>query len=148
MAEAENKAKLFQVLTEIGIIQQLSATRFNRLLPEGLHISHFGVLNHLARASEGQTPVQLADAFQVTRPTMSHTLNVLQKRGLVALRPNPADKRSKLVLLSERGGVLRLKALEALAPEMAALAEALDIEALITILPQLEQLRQYLDSHR
>lgn len=148
MAEAQTKAKLFQVLTEIGIIQQLSATRFNRLLPEGLHISHFGVLNHLARVGEGQTPVQLADAFQVTRPTMSHTLAVLQKRGLVALRPNPADKRSKLVFLSESGGALRLKALEALAPEMAGLAEALDIEALVTILPQLEQLRQYLDSHR
>ncbi len=148
MGEAETKAKLFQVLTEIGIIQQLSATRFNRRLPEGLHISHFGVLNHLARIAEGQTPVQLADAFQVTRPTMSHTLNVLQKRGLVALRPNPADKRSKLVFLSERGGALRLKALEALAPELAALAEALDISALIKILPQLEKLRQYLDSNR
>ena len=84
MSQPDNEARLFQLFTEIGIIQQLSVNKFNRVMPDGLHISHFGVINHLWRLGDGRTPKRIADAFQVTKPTMSNTLMVLGKRGLDA----------------------------------------------------------------
>ena len=65
---------LFQVLNEVGIIHQLIQTEMNRRLPDGLHASHFGVLNHLVRLGDGRTPVSIASAFQVTKATMTNTL--------------------------------------------------------------------------
>ena len=66
MTESDKHKLAFQFFNEIGIIQQLASTAFNRRLPEGLHVSHFAVLNHLTRLGDGKTPRALASAFQVT----------------------------------------------------------------------------------
>ena len=73
----EHVKLVFQFFNEVGIIQQLSATLFNKRLPEGLHVSHFSVLNHMVRLGDGKTPLALANAFQVTKATMTHTLSTL-----------------------------------------------------------------------
>ena len=83
MDKKARRQRWFELLNEIGIIQQLAVTEFNRRLPEGLHVSHFSVINHLCRLGDGRTPLEIARAFQVTKPTMTNTLaklsNVVEK---------------------------------------------------------------------
>ena len=132
----EERHKLvFQVFNEVGIIHQLSAALLNNRLPDGLHVSHFSVLNHCARLGDGQTPLALAKAFQISKGTMTHTLRELSRRGFVTLAPNPEDGRSKLVLLTPEGRVFRKRAVESLFPIMDRLGDKIDIEAMARLLP-------------
>ena len=111
----------FQFFNEIGIIHQLAVSMFNRRLPDGLHVSHFSVLNHLIRLGDGRTPLALASAFQVTKGTMTNTLGTLLKRGLVEIRPHQTDGRSKLVFLTDAGRTFHGEAVASLMPAITAL---------------------------
>ncbi len=134
-------------MNEIGIIHQLATALFEARLPKGVLVSHFAVLNHLTRVRDGATPLQLAQAFQVPKTTMTHTLSGLEKRGWVDLRPNPDDKRSKQVWLTQAGRAFRAQAIADLAPDLARIAR--DNPGLAErALPDLTALRQYLDSTR
>ncbi|MFK7753519.1 MAG: MarR family winged helix-turn-helix transcriptional regulator [Sedimentitalea sp.] len=144
----QNPALFFTVFNEIGIIEQLSRTLLEARLPKGLIAPHFGVLSHLTRVADGRTPVELARAFQVPKTSMTHTVAGLQKHGLVDVRPNPNDGRSKCVWLTDTGRALREQTIQALAPEFMQLAKGFDMDQLLGILPVLSDLRKYLDEHR
>ncbi len=148
MDQDTRRQGLFALFNEIGIIEQLAVTEFNRRLPDGLHVSHFAVINHLVRLGDGRTPARLAQAFQVTKPTMTNTLSKLSRRGFIKVRDNPEDGRSKLVFLTPNGRALRDEAIATLYPLLDRMAERLDLEALLAILPQLQVLREYLDENR
>ncbi len=148
MDQDTRRQGLFALFNEIGIIEQLAVTEFNRRLPDGLHVSHFAVINHLVRLGDGRTPARLAQAFQVTKPTMTNTLSKLSQRGLIEVRDNPEDGRSKLVFLMPAGQAFRDEAIATLYPMLDRMAERLDLEALLAILPQLRALRVYLDENR
>ena len=60
---------------ELFMADQLARNRISKALPRGMELSHFSVLNHLARISDERTPAQLARAFHVTRGAMTNTLN-------------------------------------------------------------------------
>jgi len=139
---------IFRFFSEVGIIGQLSSTLFNRRLPDGLHVSHFSVLSHLSRRDFGETPLQLADAFQVSKGTMSHTLGVLVKRGFVRLQPHETDGRSKIVSLTDEGRDFQQQAIASLSPGMAKLAKLVDVDVLRDMLPELETIRVILDENR
>jgi DNA-binding MarR family transcriptional regulator len=141
-------AACFMLFTEIGIIEQLSRTLIQDRLPNGMLTSHFSVLNHLTRVQDGQTPLTLANAFQVPKTTMTHTLGGLEKRGLVRIAPNPADGRSKCVWLTDEGTAFRQQAIMSLAPEMMKMAETIDMDEISEILPALAAVRAYLDKAR
>ena len=96
-------SEIFNFFTEIGIIAQLSQTQFERLMPSGMTIAQFTVLNHCVRVGDGKSPARLAHAFQVTKGTMTSTLHRLEQKGLVAIHPDPADGRSKIVRITETG---------------------------------------------
>ena len=108
----------FGVFQEIGIISQLSRAILETHLPNGLLQPHFSVLNHLIRVADGRTPVELARAFQVAKTSMTHTVGVLQKHGLVDVRPNPNDRRSKCVWITRAGRDLRDGTVAAIGPEL------------------------------
>lgn len=148
MDEQSQKQVLFQVFNEIGIIQQLAVTEFHRRMPEGLHVSHFSVINHLCRLGDGRTPMSIAQAFQVTKATMTNTLIKLSARGFIEVRENPADGRSKLVYLTETGRSFQEKAIAALDPVLSKMTDELDVDRIAGILPALEQLRSYMDNNR
>ncbi|MEM9392908.1 MAG: MarR family transcriptional regulator [Pseudomonadota bacterium] len=141
-------ALYFKVFNEIGILGQLSSTLLEARLPDGMLISHFSVLNHLIRVKDGQTPLVLARAFQVPKTTMTHTLAGLEKAGLVDMRPNPSDKRSKQVWLTAAGRAFREEAIAALAPDIAHLSEIVPEDTLRALAPKLEELRQIMDANR
>jgi DNA-binding MarR family transcriptional regulator len=146
--QEEDRTLLFGVFNEIGIIDQLSRTLLEARLPKGLITAHFSVLNHLMRVADGRTPVELARAFQLPKTTVTHTVGALHKRGLVDVRPNPNDRRSKCVWLTDAGRKLRNDTIAAMGPDLATLAAGIDPQKLLGILPVLRELRMFMDHQR
>jgi DNA-binding MarR family transcriptional regulator len=140
--------EIFAFFNEIGIIAQLSSTLFNRSLPDGLSVAHFSILNHLVRLGDGRTPLQLASAFQVTKATMSHSIDVLSRRGFVRIEKHPDDGRSKLVFLTEAGRAFRERAIEKVIGALAGIMGELDADAMANMLPRLRAVREVLDRNR
>ena len=128
----------FRLFNEIGIIEQLSRTMFEARLPPGFVMAQFSVLNYLVRVKDGQTPVLLARAFQVPKTSMTHSLAVLQKAGLIDIRANPKDGRSKQVFITEAGLAFRARAIAAVAPDLQRIAQSLSHERVALLLPELE----------
>jgi DNA-binding MarR family transcriptional regulator len=139
---------VFRVFNEVAIIEQLSRALFEARLPQGVLASHFSVLNHLVRVADGRTPLELARAFQVPKTTLSHTLMLLEKRGWIEMRPNPEDKRSKRVWLTQAGRRFREEAIAALQPDIEVLLDRIDGTVLAELLPRLEELRRVLNANR
>ena len=52
---------------------------------------------------EGITVSELAELAHVRKQTMAQAVEQLELAGYVARKPNPADRRSQLVFLTERG---------------------------------------------
>jgi DNA-binding MarR family transcriptional regulator len=144
----ETHVVLFELFNEIGIIEQLSRASLEARLPPGLIAPHFTVLNHLVRLGDGRAPIDMARAFQVPKTTLTHTLKGLDERGLIEMRPNPQDGRSKLVYLTAKGLGLRNDTIAALGPDLARIARGVDVDGLRAILPALRALRVFLDSER
>ena len=59
---------------ELFTADQLARNRISKVLPRGMELSHFSVLNHLAGIGDERSPAQLARAFHVTRGAMTNTL--------------------------------------------------------------------------
>ena len=144
----EDSAVLFSFFNEVSIIGQLAGSLFERRLPDGFLVSHFAVLNHLARLGDGKTPLALARAFQVPKTTMTHTLAGLDKAGLIRFAPNPRDGRSKCVLLTAAGLAFRDEAILRLAPDLRALARSVPPARVAAALPLLAEIRAWLDRER
>lgn len=138
----------FAFFTEIGIIAQLSRALFESRLPLGMTVPHFSVLNHLVRVRDGRTPLELARAFQVPKPSMTNTLSGLEARGLVEMRANETDARSKRVWLTERGRVFRQEAIATLRETTRPLQEQVGRDLVLEMLPRLSHVRAVLDGMR
>ena len=147
-AGSQNVAELFAFFNEIGIINQLSSSLFQKRLADGVTVAQFSVLNHLSRVKDGQTPLVLASAFQVPKTSMTHTLAGLEKRGLIAMKPNQNDGRSKCVWLTQAGSDFRTESITALSEDIKRLAPQLDVDDLMTSLPILAKVRSVLDKDR
>ena len=73
--------------------------------PLGLNEGDYGVLAPLRRAGAPfeLTPTELAKHRMMTSGGMTAALDRLERRGLIARVPNPADRRGSLVQLTEAG---------------------------------------------
>lgn len=138
----------FRLFNEIGIIEQLSRNLFEARLPPGFVLAQFSVLNHLVRLGDGRTPLALARAFQVPKTSMTHSLAVLERAGLIVFQVNPKDGRSKLVYITEAGRAFRQAAIMSVAPDLQRIAAGLPLELVATLIPGLEALRKFLDQDR
>jgi DNA-binding MarR family transcriptional regulator len=137
---------LFQFFNEIGIIEQLARNRLERVLPDGLKAPHFGVLNHLVRLGDDKSPLRLARAFQVSKGTMTNTIQRLEARRLIEVRPDPSDGRGKRVFLTRKGRAAREACIKATAPLLLELARAFPQSRFEEALPFLQAIRGYLDN--
>lgn len=139
----------FELFNEIGIIDQLGSTMFERAMPKGMTQAQFTVLNHFVRLGHHErSPAQLASAFQLTRPTMTSTLGRMEKAGLVTMRPDPEDGRGKLVSLTPKGREMRERCIAALVPMRPVVNGVLDDDEIRTVVPILRKLRVALDKAR
>jgi DNA-binding MarR family transcriptional regulator len=139
---------LFRLFNEIGIIAQLAERLFESVMPKGMTLAQFSVLNHFTRLGGERTPAALADAFQVTRATMTSTLQKLEAKGLVAVAGDPEDGRSKRVSITGAGRAMRDACIAALGPEIGRLEKLMDASSATAILPELKRLRGILDADR
>jgi DNA-binding MarR family transcriptional regulator len=57
--------------------------------------------------SEGITVSELAELARVRKQTMAQAVDQLERMGYVERRPNPRDRRSRLVFLTERGASVK-----------------------------------------
>ena len=74
--ESSNLA--ISLFSEILTVDQLLRNSLAKVLPKGMELSHFAVLNQLANIGTERTPAQLAKSFHVTRGAMSNTLAKLE----------------------------------------------------------------------
>ena len=56
---------------------------------------------------EGITVTELAELARVRKQTMAEAVGQLERMGYVERRPNPRDRRSRLVFLTERGASVK-----------------------------------------
>ncbi|MFC6688961.1 MarR family winged helix-turn-helix transcriptional regulator [Jhaorihella thermophila] len=142
----EPHALAVALFSEILTADQLLRNRLSRVLPKGMEISHFSVLNHLAFVADERTPAQLADVFHVTRGAMTNTLNKLEWAGYVHIRPDWDDARRKLVAISPAGRRARDQAISVIAPLIDELVGDLGVARVRAVLPVLRDLRLRLES--
>lgn len=128
------------LISEMLTADQLLRSRLTKVLPNRMEISHFSVLNQLARGGE-KTPAQLAKAFHVTRGAMTNTLGKLEMSGFVHIRPDWDDARRKLVSISPAGRSARDAALAAITPLINDMVGELGDEKVKAALPVLRELR-------
>lgn len=70
----------------------------------GLQPIHVQVLGYLARANRySDLPIAIAEYFGITRGTVSQSINVLERKGLLVKRPDPRHGRRIHLELTEAG---------------------------------------------
>ncbi len=129
------------LFSEIIAVDQLARGVLARVLPKGMELSHFSVLNHLRHAQGERTPAQLARTFHLTRGAMTNTLGKLEWAGWVHVRPDWDDARRKLVSISPSGVAARDAAVAAITPLVSEVVGRLGAERVRAVLPVLRELR-------
>ncbi len=98
---------------KISILIKRSSLTFDKLsnqllAPYGLTGSQFKILMVLYHTPEGS--VRQADIeakFSMTNPTVTGLVQKLETKGLVQRLPHPADRRSRVLVLTERAMAMR-----------------------------------------
>lgn len=137
----QNEALAIMLFSEMFMADQLARARLARALPKGMELSHFSVLNHLARSKSERTPAQLARTFHVTRGAMTNTINRLEWAGHVHVRPDWDDARRKFVTISPSGLKARDAAISAITPIVSDVVRAIGPDAVKAVLPVLREMR-------
>ena len=85
-----------------GIFQQAYGEAFESL---GINETDYGILAPLRRAGPPYqlTPTELARQRMMTSGGMTAAIDRVERKGLVARAPNPADRRGSLVRLTDEG---------------------------------------------
>ena len=138
----------FDFFVEIAVIDQLVGTQMARVLPDGVSMASFSLLNHLLSKGGADSPVRLAQALQVTKGAITAMLKRLEARGLVVLSADPRDGRGKIVSLTPDGLRVRNEAVAALDPLLATFLAAFPEPDLAAALPLLKRVRLYLNRRR
>lgn len=138
----------FRIMNEIGIIDQLGTTLFERSMPFDLTMPQFIVLNHFVRIGGDRSPVELANALQVTKATMTSTLHRLEAKGFITSKPDTNDGRSKRVTITASGRKARDQSIKAIEHDLRAIETTIGNGELAAALPVLVGLRSFLDKRR
>lgn len=134
------------LFSELLTADQLVRNRLTRVLPDRMEISHFSVLNQLARSDGEKTPAQLARVLHVTRGAITNTLTKLESAGYIHIRPDWDDARRKQVSISQSGRAARDAALRAITPLINDLVGDLGEAKVRAALPVLRELRLRLEA--
>lgn len=134
------------LFSEMFMADQLARARLSKALPKGMELSHFSVLNHLARSNSERSPAQLAQVFHVTRGAMSNTLAKLELAGHVHIRPDWDDARRKFVAISPSGRSARDAALQSIAPVLSRVVQEIGADRVRSALPVIRELRRELEA--
>ena len=129
------------LFSELFMSDQLARNQLSRVLPRGMELSHFSVLNHLARSNDERSPAQLAKTFHLTRGAMTNTLAKLEWAGHIHIRPDWDDARQKFVGISPSGRAARDAAVQVVAPLIADVVTALGADRVRAVISVLREMR-------
>lgn len=144
----KERNEAYAFFNEVNTIDLLCKTLISKILPDGVHPSHFAIILHLVRLGDEKTPQALAGAMEVSKATMSHSLKVLEKRGFIEIRPCDQDARSKLVYLTDRGRHFHSQAIAASVRTFGSFLKDEHREAMVGAMPALVTIRRLLDENR
>jgi DNA-binding MarR family transcriptional regulator len=147
-ASSDQGGQLVALLTDIGIINQLTSAAATRALAPLLGLSEYGLLNHMVRRGDGETPSRLARAFQVSKPSMTATIGRLAAKGLARLQDDADDGRSKRVRMTDAGRAAHTDARARLAALQGELFAGFDVAILLDHADAIADLRAHLDTQR
>lgn len=132
------------LFSEILAVDQLARANVAKVLPKGMELSHFSVLNHLVHSGAERSPGELAKTFHLTRGAMTNTLGKLEWNGWVHIRPDWDDARRKMVAISPAGMSARNAAIQAISPLIAQIVKDIGPMRVRAALPVLREMRQRL----
>ena len=132
------------VFDEIRWIENLARMHVAKQLPVGLTYPQFEVLNLMSRRGDDITPREIAEALQLTKNGLTHTLQRLGARNLAKVEPCPADGRKKRVRLTPEGRQAYAQAMAAIRPKMESLRDGFTAKEFREALPFLRALRSWL----
>lgn len=116
-------------LAEAALV--VSRDRLNPAFAEfGLQPGEFDVLATLRRSGSpyALTPTELYEAAMISSGSMTNRIDRLEKAGLVARKPNPADRRGTLAALTADGLALIETAVDAHVANQHAIVAGLTLE--------------------
>src|SRR3954471_15160166 len=116
-AEPEDHPDI-QVFDEIRYIEHLVRTAIARKLPVGLTYPQFEVMNLLSRRGDGITPLEIARALQMTKSSLTNTLQRLHARTLIRVEHCANDGRRKRIWLTPDGRSAYAQSMAAIRPKM------------------------------
>lgn len=102
-AARERKTReLVLALQKVYFLNEASEERRQAMLFEELGLSYnmFRILRLLYTQGGGFEPSELADTLYILRPTMTNTLNHLEKKGYILRENHPTDRRRVIVRLN------------------------------------------------
>lgn len=140
----------FRILTWIGIIEQLAATKAGRVLRDiDLSFPQFVMLSHFShRPDEGKTVTEVARALQQPQPGVTKTIAKLCEGGYLEAQPNPEDGRSKTLFLTPAGKRAFRRAVDLFAPVLEPVFRDWDRDDLDRLFADLDRIKIYLDENR
>ncbi len=148
MTSEDETNEVYRFFTEVGIINQLISTKLEAFLPGRMTATQFGILGHLVRRPEGETPLQLSNAFQVPKTSMTHMLSSLENHAFITLETNPHDKRSKIARSTVHGAEFLGTCMERMSKALAPVLSDLGTDPFLNSLPNLTVIREALDRER
>lgn len=133
---------------EIFTLEQLARNRMERALPNEMKVSHFTALSYLVKKDSPSSPAELASAFQVSRPTMTNTLQKLEAKNYICVSADLEDGRGKLVMITQEGKDAFRIAVQALAEMFGDVANAMGEEPFKEALVPMGKIRAFMDTSR
>jgi DNA-binding MarR family transcriptional regulator len=142
--------KLKQILTWIGVVNQLTTTRFNQVMIEdNLPLPQFIMLNHFSlNPQQSYTITQIASAFQANQPAITKTVQHLIKKGYLDVRVSQEDKRVKYHSITVIGLEAHQQAIAHILPDAQLIFAEWSSEEIDTLHQLLFRLKNWLDNRK
>jgi DNA-binding MarR family transcriptional regulator len=142
--------KLRQILIWIGVANQLTTTRFERLtIARNLPLPQFTMLNHFSRdPQQRHTITQLASAFQANQPAITKTVQHLIEKGYLDFQVSQEDKRVKFHSITAAGLEAHQQAISQILPDAQLIFAEWSPEEIDTFHQSLFRLKNWLDDRR
>jgi DNA-binding MarR family transcriptional regulator len=147
---AHDPDKLRQILIWIGVANQLTTTRFDRLMNESnLPLPQFTMLNHFSRDPQQRyTITQLATAFQANQPAMTKTVQHLLEKGYLEFQVSQEDKRVKFHSITAAGLAMHQQAISQIEPDAQLIFAEWNSDEIEILHKSLFRLKNWLDDRR
>jgi DNA-binding MarR family transcriptional regulator len=144
--------KLTQILIWIGVANQLTTTRFNKLMTEtesNLPLPQFSMLNYFSRnPQQCHTITQLASAFQANQPAMTKTVQHLIEKGYLDFQVSQEDKRVKFHSITAAGLEAHQQAIAQIIPDAQFIFAEWSAQEIDILHKSLFRLKNWLDDRR